>query len=148
MNLRDFEGRSALLLGKARDNRASCAVGPFIRLFDGTFSLDDIRAMEIALRVEGEDGFMLDGASSLSEINHDVADLAGQAIGAHNEYPDGLLLFTGTMFASTKDRDDAGQGFTHHLGDMVTITRPRLGRSPTASTIRTRSRPGATGPAG
>ncbi len=127
VNLRDFEGRSALLLGKAKDNRASCAIGPFIRLFDDTFSLDDVRAMEIALRVEGEDGFTLDGASSLSEISRDVADLAGQAIGAHNQFPDGLLLFTGTMFAPTKDRDAAGQGFTHHLGDVVTISSSTLG---------------------
>ncbi len=127
VNLRDFEGRSALLLGKAKDNRASCAVGPFIRLFDDSFTLDDVRGMEIALRVEGTDGFTLDGASSLAEISRDVADLAGQAIGAHNQYPDGLLLFTGTMFAPTEDRDAPGQGFTHHVGDVVTISSTDLG---------------------
>ena len=127
VNLRDFEGRSALLLGKAKDNRASCAVGPFIRLFDDSFTLDDVRGMEIALRVEGTDGFTLDGASSLAEISRDVADLAGQAIGAHNQYPDGLLLFTGTMFAPTEDRDAPGQGFTHHVGDVVTISSTHLG---------------------
>ncbi len=127
VNLRDFEGRSALLLGKAKDNRASCAVGPFIRLFDDTFCLDDVRRTELRLKVEGEDGFVLDGASSLAEISRDVADLAAQAIGANNQYPDGLLLFTGTMFAPTEDRDAPGQGFTHHLGDIVTISTPKLG---------------------
>ncbi len=127
VNLRDFEGRSALLLGKAKDNRASCAVGPFIRLFDESFGLDEVRAMEIALRVDGSDGFVLDGASSLAEISRDVADLAGQAIGAHNQFPDGLLLFTGTMFAPTEDRDAPGQGFTHHLGDVVVISSAELG---------------------
>ena len=127
VNLRDFEGRSALLLGKAKDNRASCAIGPFIRLFDNDFDLDDVRRMEIALRVEGDDGFVLDGASSLAEISRDPADLAAQAIGRHNQYPDGLMLFTGTMFAPTEDRDAPGQGFTHHLGDVVTIRTPLLG---------------------
>src|SRR5690606_27366505 len=39
VNLRDYEGRSALLLGEAKDQNASCAIGPFIRLFDETFSL-------------------------------------------------------------------------------------------------------------
>ncbi len=127
VNLRDFEGRSALLLSKAKDNRASTAVGPFIRLFDDGFGLDDVRTMGLELRVAGEDGFTLDGASSLSEISRDVADLAAQAVGANNQYPDGLLLFTGTMFAPTKDRDAADQGFTHHLGDIVTIRTPKLG---------------------
>ncbi len=127
VNLRDFEGRSALLLGKAKDNRASCAVGPFIRLFDETFGLDDVREMVIRLKVTGEDGFVLDGASSLAEISRDVADLGAQSIGRNNQYPDGLLLFTGTMFAPIEDRDAPGQGFTHHLGDIVTISNPKLG---------------------
>ena len=127
VNLRDFEGRSALLLGKAKDNRASCAVGPFIRLFDATFGLDDVREMIIRLKVTGEDGFVLDGVSSLAEISRDVADLAAQSIGCNNQYPDGLLLFTGTMFAPIEDRDAPGQGFTHHLGDIVTISSPKLG---------------------
>ncbi len=127
VNLRDFEGRSALLLGKAKDNRASCAVGPFIRLFDGGFNLDHVRAMEISLSVNGTDGFELQGRSSIAEISRDLADLAAYACGDHNQYPDGLLLFTGTMFAPTKDRDAPGQGFTHHLGDIVSITNPLLG---------------------
>jgi len=127
VNLRDFEGRSALLLGKAKDNRGSCAVGPFIRLFDDSFGLDDVRAMQVRLKVEGTDGFELDGISSLTEISRDPADLAGQAIGANNQYPDGLLLFTGTMFAPTEDRDAPGQGFTHHLGDVVSIAAAELG---------------------
>ncbi|MDP6344642.1 MAG: fumarylacetoacetate hydrolase, partial [Alphaproteobacteria bacterium] len=128
VNLRDFEGRSALLLGKAKDNRASCAVGPFLRLFDDGFSLDDVRGMAIDLRVEGADGFILEGRSSLAEISRDLQDLAAEACGAHNQYPDGLLLFTGTMFAPTEDRDAPGQGFTHHLGDVVSIATPLLGR--------------------
>ena len=127
VNLRDFEGRSALLLGKAKDNRGSCAIGPFIRLFDGTFGPDDIRAMVLRLRVAGDDGFVLEGQSSLAEISRDITDLTGQAIGENNQYPDGLLLFTGTMFSPTQDRDAPAQGFTHHLGDIVTISTAKLG---------------------
>jgi len=127
VNLRDFEGRSALLLSKAKDNRASCAVGPFIRLFDDSFTLDDVRGLDLRLNVTGEDGFVLDGASSMAEISRDVADLAAQALGPNNQYPDGLLLFTGTMFAPTEDRDAPDQGFTLHLGDLVTISTPKLG---------------------
>jgi fumarylacetoacetate (FAA) hydrolase family protein len=127
VNLRDFEGRSALLLGKAKDNRASCAVGPFIRLFDHGFNLDHVRAMDISLSVRGVDGFELRGRSSLTEISRDLADLAAYACGPHNQFPDGLLLFTGTLFAPTKDRDAPGRGFTHHLGDLVTIANPLLG---------------------
>ncbi|HZD27003.1 MAG TPA: fumarylacetoacetate hydrolase family protein [Alphaproteobacteria bacterium] len=127
VNLRDVEGRSALLLGRAKDNRASCAVGPFIRLFDEHFSLGDVRALEIRLHVEGADGFVLDGRSSMTEISRDPADLAAQALGPHNQYPDGLMLFTGTMFAPVEDRDAPGEGFTHHLGDVVRISAPALG---------------------
>lgn len=127
VNLRDFEGRSALLLGKAKDNRASCAIGPFIRLFDEGFNLDHVRKMEIELSVKGTDGFELSGYSSISEISRDLGDLAAHACGPHNQYPDGLLLFTGTMFAPTKDRDAKGQGFTHHIDDIVTISNPFLG---------------------
>jgi len=127
VNLRDFEGRSALLLGKAKDNRASCAVGPFIRLFDDGFNLGHVRAMDISLWVSGSDGFELQGSSSIAEISRDLADLATYACGPHNHFPDGLLLFTGTMFAPTEDRDAPGQGFTHHLGDIVTIANPLLG---------------------
>ena len=128
VNLRDIEGRSALLLGKAKDNRGSAAIGPFIRLFDEDFGMDDVRTMSIRLTVEGtDDGFRLDGASSLDQISRDPLDLAGQACGVNNHYPDGLMLYTGTMFAPTKDRDAPGQGFTHHLGDVVTISTPLLG---------------------
>ena len=127
VNLRDFEGRSALLLGKAKDNNASCALGPFIRLFDDTFSLDDVRAMDVSLEIKGDDGFKLEDASSLSMISRDVEDLVAQTIGANHQYPDGLVLFTGTMFAPTQDRDFPGQGFTHKAGDVVTIATPKLG---------------------
>jgi fumarylacetoacetate (FAA) hydrolase family protein len=127
VNLRDFEGRSALLLGRSKENNASCAIGPFVRLVDAHFSLDDVRAIEVALRVEGDDGFVLEGSSSMREISRDPVDLVGQTIGAHHQYPDGVLLFLGTMFAPTRDRDKPGEGFTHKLGDIVTIATPRLG---------------------
>ncbi|MFZ5708702.1 MAG: fumarylacetoacetate hydrolase family protein [Pseudomonadota bacterium] len=128
VNLRDVEGRSALLLGKAKDNNASAAIGPFIRVFDDTFTLDDVRRADLTLTVEGEDGFRLTGRSSMSEISRDPADLVAQARGRHHQYPDGFMLYLGTMFAPVQDRDGAGQGFTHHLGDIVTIEAPGLGR--------------------
>ncbi len=127
VNLRDFEGRSALLLGKAKDNNASCAIGPFIRLFDDHFGIDDVRRITVALRVAGDEGFTLEGASSLAQISRDPLDLVGQAIGPHHAYPDGLMLFLGTMFAPTQDRHGPGQGFTHVVGDQVTISAPELG---------------------
>jgi len=128
VNLRDFEGRSALLLGKAKDQNASCAIGPFLRLFDASFSLDDVRAMRISLTIEGEDGFRLEGGSSMSEISRDPADLAAQLIGPHHDYPDGAVLFLGTMFAPIADRDAPGKGFTHKPGDVVTVSADKLGR--------------------
>lgn len=128
VNLRDVEGRSALLLSKAKDNNASCAIGPFIRFFDASFSLDDIRSTIVTLRVEGEDGFKLDGSSSIALISRDPADLVAQMVNAHHRYPDGAALFLGTMFAPIEDRDAPGQGFTHKPGDVVTIAAPRLGR--------------------
>ncbi|MBP7241560.1 MAG: fumarylacetoacetate hydrolase family protein [Amaricoccus sp.] len=127
VNLRDVEGRSALLLGKAKDNNAACAIGPFIRLFDADFTLDDVRAAELTLTVAGKDGFRLDGRSSMREISRDPADLVAQTIGRHHQYPDGLMLFLGTMFAPVQDRDAPGQGFTHHEGDRVSIAAPGLG---------------------
>ena len=127
VNLRDFEGRSALLLSKAKDNNGSCALGPFIRLFDDSFSLDDVRQAEIALTVTGEDGFVLDGKSSMSEISRDPEDLVAQTINRNHQYPDGFVLFTGTMFAPVKDRGAPGEGFTHKEGDIVTISSPKLG---------------------
>lgn len=128
VNLRDVEGRSALLLGKAKDNNASCAVGPFLRLFDDQFTLDDVRSCTVTLRVEGPDGFVLEGSSSIAKISRDPADLAAQMVNAHHRYPDGAVLFLGTMFAPIQDRDAPGQGFTHKYGDVVTIASPRLGR--------------------
>ncbi len=127
VNLRDFEGRSALLLSKAKDNNASCAVGPFVRLFDDSFSLDDVRNMDVTLRVSGEDGFVLEGFSSIRMISRDPEDLVRQTIGAEHQYPDGFVLFLGTMFAPTKDRDARDQGFTHKTGDIVTIASSKLG---------------------
>jgi fumarylacetoacetate (FAA) hydrolase family protein len=127
VNLRDVEGRSALLLSKAKDNNASTALGPFARFFDATFSLDDVRRIEVSLKVEGEDGFVLKGRSSMREIARDPADLVKQMLGRHHQYPDGAVLFLGTMFAPIEDRDAAGQGFTHKLGDITTIGAPELG---------------------
>ena len=127
VNLRDVEGRSALLLGKAKDNNASAAIGPMIRLFDDSFSLDDVRQMTLTLTVTGEDGFALEGQSSMAEISRDPADLVAQTIGRHHQYPDGFMLYCGTMFAPVQDRDGPGQGFTHHIADKVTIATPTLG---------------------
>lgn len=127
VNLRDFEGRSALLLGKAKDNNASCAIGPFIRLFDAHFGIDDVRRITVGLKVVGPEGFTLEGSSSLAKISRDPLDLVGQAINPHHAYPDGLMLFLGTMFAPTQDRHGPGQGFTHVVGDLVTISAPELG---------------------
>ena len=127
VNLRDVEGRSALLLGKAKDNNAAAAIGPFIRLFDAGFTLDHVRNTMVTLTVEGEDGFTLEGSSSIAKISRDPADLAAQMIGPHHQYPDGAALYLGTMFAPIKDRDTPGGGFTHKYGDIVTIAAPELG---------------------
>jgi fumarylacetoacetate (FAA) hydrolase family protein len=127
VNLRDIEGRSALLLGKAKDNNGSCAIGPFVRLFDERFTLDTVRAASLSLRIEGADGFVLEGVSHMQEISRDPVDLVAQTCGEHHQYPDGFMLFLGTMFSPIKDRDAAGAGFTHHLGDVVTIATPSLG---------------------
>jgi fumarylacetoacetate (FAA) hydrolase family protein len=127
VNLRDFEGRSALLLGKAKDNNASCAIGPFIRLFDANFSIADVRQCELAMKVIGPEGFVMDGSSSLAMISRDPLDLVAQATNANHQYPDGFVLFLGTMFAPTQDRHGPGQGFTHVVGDLVAISTPRLG---------------------
>jgi len=128
VNLRDFEGRSALLLSKAKDNNASCAIGPLLRLFDAGFTLDDVRRMDVGLTVNGQDGFVLDGHSSISKISRDPTDLVAQIIGTVHQYPDGFALFLGTMFAPVKDRDAPGQGFTHKRDDIVTIASPKLGK--------------------
>ena len=129
VNLRDFEGRSALLLGKAKDNNASCAIGPFIRLFDAHFGIADVRRCELAMQVTGQDdGFVMHGSSSLSKISRDPLDLVAQAIGPNHQYPDGLMLFLGTMFAPTQDRHGPGQGFTHVVGDVVTVGTAQLGQ--------------------
>jgi fumarylacetoacetate (FAA) hydrolase family protein len=127
VNLRDFEGRSALLLGKAKDNNASCAIGPMIRVFDDGFALDDVRRAEITLDVHGPDGYHLRGASSMTKISRDPEDLVAQAIGANHQYPDGFMLFLGTMFAPVEDRGAPGMGFTHQPGDRVVIAAAGLG---------------------
>lgn len=127
VNLRDFEGRSALLLSKAKDNNASASVGPFIRFFDADFTLDTVRAMDVHLNVTGEDGFKLTGKSSMMEIARDPADLVSELIGKTHQYPDGAVLYLGTMFAPTEDRGAKGQGFTHKVGDITTISAPALG---------------------
>jgi fumarylacetoacetate (FAA) hydrolase family protein len=127
VNLRDIEGRSALLLGKAKDNNASCAIGPFIRLFDPTYSIDDVRNAELDLHVTGQDGFVLRGKSSMREISRDPLELVAQTHGRHHQYPDGFVLFLGTLFAPVQDRDTPGHGFTHKIGDVVTISNEQLG---------------------
>lgn len=127
VNLRDVEGRSALLLSKAKDNNASCAIGPMIRLFDASYNLDNVRQAELKMRVEGLDGYVLNGASSMKEISRDPEDIVGQTIGRHHQYPDGFMLFLGTLFAPTEDRDRPGEGFTHKIGDVVSIECEGLG---------------------
>jgi fumarylacetoacetate (FAA) hydrolase family protein len=128
VNLRDVEGRSALLLGKAKDNNASASIGPFVRLLDEGFTLDHLRRLELTLVVaHKEEGFRMEGRSSMGEISRDPVDLAAQACGRHHQYPDGFMLYLGTLFAPVEDRDAPGQGFTHHLGDRVTIAAEELG---------------------
>jgi len=127
VNLRDFEGRSALLLGKAKDNNASCSLGPLVRLFDENYTIDDVRHAEVRLNIHGEDGYDLDGVSNMAEISRDPLDLVRQTLSEH-QYPDGFVLFLGTLFAPVQDRDEPGRGFTHKVGDVVTIESAKLGR--------------------
>jgi len=127
VNLRDYEGRSALLLGRAKDNNASCALGPFIRLLDEHYTIDDLRRTRIEVEVSGSDGFHVEGNYSVSQISRDPLDLAGQALNRNHQYPDGLVLFLGTAFAPTQDRGEPGRGFTHKLGDVVTVRSPSIG---------------------
>jgi fumarylacetoacetate (FAA) hydrolase family protein len=127
VNLRDFEGRSALLLGRAKDNNASCALGPFIRLLDQRYSVNDVRKTRIQVQVSGTDGFQLEGRYDLTQISRDPLDLAAQTLNRNHQYPDGLALFMGTAFAPVQDRDEPGHGFTHKLGDVVTVRSPTLG---------------------
>jgi fumarylacetoacetate (FAA) hydrolase family protein len=141
VNLRDFEGRSALLLSKAKDNNASASVGPFIRFFDATFTLDTVRKMDVHLDVTGADGFKLTGKSSMSEIARDPADLVGELLGKTHQYPDGAILYLGTMFAPTEDRGAKGAGFTHKPGDIVTIHAPELGALVNRMTLSDKARP-------
>jgi fumarylacetoacetate (FAA) hydrolase family protein len=127
VNLRDFEGRSALLLGKAKDNNASCAIGPFIRLFDRHYGIDDLRRTHIRIEIAGPEGYELAGESHLANISRDPLDLAAQAVNRTHQYPDGTMLFLGTQFAPVQDRDQPGKGFTHKLGDVVSIRADSLG---------------------
>ena len=128
VNLRDFEGRSALLLAEAKDNNASCAIGPFIRLFDSGFGLDDVRSLVVDLEVRGaDDDHLLAEQSTMDQMSRGLEELITHAHGEHHQYPDGFVLFTGTLFAPTQDRDVTGMGFTHHLGDVVKISTPALG---------------------
>jgi len=126
VNLRDFEGRSALLLGKAKDNNASCAIGPFIRLFDAGFTIDHVRQAVLELEIVGPENYRLEGKSTMAEISRDPLDLCRQAMSEH-QYPDGFALFLGTLFAPTQDRDHPGRGFTHKVGDIVRVSTPKLG---------------------
>ncbi len=127
VNLRDFEGRSALLLGKAKDNTASCAIGPFIRLFDSTFTLDHVREAVVELKIEGPEGFQLSGRSTMKDISRDPLDLVAQTLNSQHQYPDGFVLFLGTLFAPVEDRDEPGRGFTHKVGDVVRVSSTQLG---------------------
>ncbi len=141
VNLRDVEGRSALLLGRAKDNNASAAIGPFIRFFDGTFSLDDVRTMRVTLTVDGPDRFQLEGSSDMSAISRDPEDLVRQTIGPHHQYPDGFVLYCGTLFAPVQDRGAPGKGFTHVIGDVVTIRSSKLGALVNRVKLSTEARP-------
>jgi fumarylacetoacetate (FAA) hydrolase family protein len=127
VNLRDFEGRSALLLGRAKDNNASCAIGPFIRLLDEHFTVEDLRRTRVEVEVTGEDGFSVRGNYDLTQISRDPLDLVAQAVNRNHQYPDGLVLFLGTAFAPTQDRGEAGRGFTHRVNDVVTVASGTLG---------------------
>ncbi len=127
VNLRDIEGRSALLLGKAKDNNASCAIGPFIRLFDSGFTLDHVREAVVELQIEGPEGFRLNGRSTMREISRDPLDLVAQTVNSSHQYPDGFVLFLGTLFAPVEDRDEPGRGFTHKVGDVVRVSSTKLG---------------------
>ena len=127
VNLRDVEGRSALLLGKAKDNNASASIGPFIRFFDDSFTIDQMRRCVLSLRVDGPEGYVMKGSSRLDQISRDYTDLAAQMLNKNHQYPDGAVLYTGTLFAPIDDRDHPGEGFTHKIGDLVTITTPELG---------------------
>jgi len=127
VNLRDFEGRSALLLGKAKDNNASASLGPFIRFFDKKFSLDDVRKAELSMKVTGEDKFVMQGHSNMAQISRDPTEIVANAINENHQYPDGLVVYLGTMFAPVDDRGEKGKGFTHHVGDIVEISTPLLG---------------------
>ena len=147
VNLRDFEGRSALLLGKAKDNNASCSLGPFVRLFDQSFTMDDVRSAQVDLLIEGEDGYVLEGHSSMREISRDPSDLVAQAMSEHH-YPDGYILFLGTLFAPTQDRDEPGRGFTHKVGDIVSISTPQLGKLVNRVTHSKHARPWTLGISG
>jgi fumarylacetoacetate (FAA) hydrolase family protein len=141
LTLRDFEGRSALLLPQAKDINASCAIGPFVRLFDSTYALDDVRAAEVQLTIEGVDGFIERGTNSQIESSRDPLDLVCATLGRHHQYPDGLMLFLGTMFVPERDRHARGLGFTHLLGDRVRIASPRLGALHNVVTTSDRARP-------
>lgn len=141
VNLRDVEGRSALLLGKAKDNNASCSIGPFIRLLDDNFTLDDIRSASVALHIKGEDGYTLSDESRMSEISRDISDLVSQTINDSHQYPDGFVLFTGTLFAPSQDRDQKGHGFTHKMGDVVSISSPKIGKLINTVTTSDKAKP-------
>jgi fumarylacetoacetate (FAA) hydrolase family protein len=141
VNLRDVEGRSALLLGKAKDNNASCAIGPFIRLFDAAFTLADVENATLTMAVTGEDGFEMSGHSNMAEISRTPAKLVAQTMNASHQYPDGFMLFLGTMFAPTRDRAEKGSGFTHKIGDVIEISTPSLGTLRNVVTTSDKARP-------
>ena len=146
-NLRDFEGRSALLLGTAKDNNASASIGPFIRLFDTDFSMQTVRDCEISLSVAGEDGFSLEASCQMKEISRDPLDLVAQTIGEFHQYPDGVMLYLGTMFAPVQDRGSPGDGFTHKVGDVVSISTPAIGRLTNRVDLSTNCKPWSFGTA-
>jgi len=128
VNLRDYEGRSSLLLGKAKDQNGSCPIGPMFRLFDDSYSLDDAANTEVNLSIVGEDGFCSTGENRMSEISRSVDSIIKQVCNGSHQYPDGIAIMLGTMFAPTEDRGEEGMGFTHKVGDRVEISSPKLGK--------------------
>lgn len=141
VNLRDLEGKSALLLGKAKDNNASCAIGPFIRIFDENYNMDTVRKSHLKMKIIGKDNYVLEAESTMTKISRDPLDLVAQTCGEHHQYPDGFMLFLGTLFSPTQDRGDKGKGFTHHLGDSVFITNQHLGSLQNNVQLSTECRP-------
>jgi len=127
MTARDVEARSLLLLGRAKDQNATCAVGPFIRLFDQTFSLPNVQGMNLTYAFEGADDAVFTDTGSMDQIGRGLITLARQVVNEHHGYPDGVALFTGCMFKAPSSRGASDTPFTHQVGDVVIIKASPLG---------------------